>query len=292
MNRFVNRTKSGIRLFFTGTDTLDLLHRITTADLADMPIGESKRTIILNEKGRIEDNFLIYNISKNCLLLVSDLMDPAHFSRLIEKYIIIEDANLQDASREFAQFTVIGTDASDITTNASRDFKGYAFKANLKLDTNTWELTVPAASSNDTLRYLNQFATEIDESVLRVKFIEQGIPRIGAELDTRVNPLEAGLQHLISFDKGCYVGQEVVARLDTYKKVKRNLMGIKSAYKITEGSLLTYQNIKAGQVCSYCYSKRFGHIALAYIRSEFATPATQLLTQDKQIINVVSLPFE
>jgi folate-binding protein YgfZ len=80
--------------------------------------------------------------------------------------------------------------------------------------------------------------------------IEQGRPMAGAELTEDYNPLEAGLWAAVSFDKGCYIGQETIARLNTYQGVKQQLWGLTLSAAAEPGSPITHGGAKVGQLTS------------------------------------------
>jgi folate-binding protein YgfZ len=126
--------------------------------------------------------------------------------------------------------------------------------------------------------------TEEQLDVLRV---ERGRPRYGVDLDDSVIPQEAGLnERAVSFTKGCYVGQETVARLHYKGKPNRNLRGIRLPAPAEPGTPLTLDGKEVGRVSSPVVSPTLGPIALALVRRE-APPGTTL--DDGS--SVVELPF-
>jgi folate-binding protein YgfZ len=137
-----------------------------------------------------------------------------------------------------------------------------------------------------------------DEATLETLRIEAGWPGAGRELTEHWNPLEADLQWAVSFTKGCYTGQEVVARLTTYKKVQRTLRGLKIAgdrvpildSKVRQGET------EVGVVTSGAWSPGLGSvIALAYIDLAQSAPGTALAVEiegaQMAAAEVVPLPF-
>jgi folate-binding protein YgfZ len=118
------------------------------------------------------------------------------------------------------------------------------------------------------------------EEILRV---EAGLPGPGRELSERYNPLEAELRPFVSFTKGCYTGQEVVARLNTYKKLQRVLRGLRlagDAVPPPEARVLAGDGAEAGQVTSAVRSPALGApLALAYIELDRAAAGTRLLVE-------------
>ena len=131
-----------------------------------------------------------------------------------------------------------------------------------------------------------------DEAALEILRIEAGVPALGRELDEEVLPPEARLERAIATDKGCYVGQEIVARLRARGQVNHLLVGLDLdvAEAPVEGTELTGGERKTGELTSVAISPRAGTIALGYVRREHAEPGTEL-TLDGGRARVVALPF-
>jgi len=112
-------------------------------------------------------------------------------------------------------------------------------------------------------------AVTVGEEAAECLRIERGRPRYGVDLDDTVIPQEAGLNdRAVSFTKGCYVGQETVARLFYRGKPNRRLCGLRASGPVTAGMQITYEDRAAGKVTSAVESPRFGAIALAFVRRE------------------------
>jgi folate-binding protein YgfZ len=97
--------------------------------------------------------------------------------------------------------------------------------------------------------------------------VEQGRPVADQELTEEHNPLEAGLWESVSFNKGCYIGQEIIARLDTYQKLKQQLWGVRLADAVEAGTPVTVEGDTIGRVTSVAETPS-GPFALAYIRTK------------------------
>ncbi len=122
--------------------------------------------------------------------------------------------------------------------------------------------------------------------------IERGRPRYGVDLDDTVIPQEAGLnERAVSFTKGCYVGQETVARLFYRGKPNRHLRGLRCSVPAAPGDELVLDGRTVGRVSSAAVSPRFGAIALALVRREAPPGATVALGQAGATAEVVELPF-
>ena len=288
---FFNKDGSSSRLRHSGVDVLDLLQRLTTADLNGMSPGESRRTALLTERGRIVDAFLVAMEATSSFLLMSDMVDAAPLIASIDKYTIVEDATIQDVSSETTQTVVIGENAEKVAKEVAKATAGCAFSTGRE-QLEAWEVVSPKSCAEYVTGLLEKYGENMSASAFETLRVELGIPFTGSELDERSNPLEAGLEDIVSFDKGCYIGQEVVARLDTYEKVQRKLMGLMSDSPLTEGSALHSEGASpVGRICSAVHSKNFGHIALGFVRSNWAAHGTALTTPEGSKCVVRRLPF-
>ena len=121
--------------------------------------------------------------------------------------------------------------------------------------------------------------------------VEHGRPRYGVELDDTVIPQEAGLnERAVSFTKGCYVGQETVARLYYRGKPNRHLRGLRLSAPAASGEEITFEGRPVGRIASAVVSPRLGPIALALIRRE-APPGSGVSVGEHRPAEVVALPF-
>jgi folate-binding protein YgfZ len=143
-------------------------------------------------------------------------------------------------------------------------------------------LTVPAASAADLRRAIHDGAgepvVEADQALLEILRVEAGLPAAGAELTEDHNPWEARLDDAISLSKGCYVGQEVVARLNTYQKVVRRLvrLAIPAPGRVAPGDPVRAGSGVIGSVTSsVVIPDGTGRmLALGYVRGEDADAGT------------------
>jgi folate-binding protein YgfZ len=150
------------------------------------------------------------------------------------------------------------------------------------------------AADTDALRtaLADAGALAVSEDAAETVRIERGRPRYGVDLDDTVIPQEAGLNdRAVSFTKGCYVGQETVARLFYRGKPNRMLRGLRCAAEVSPGLELSFQGKVVGQLSSAALSPRFGPIALALVRRE-APPGSSVQVGSAGVTaEVVELPF-
>jgi len=140
----------------------------------------------------------------------------------------------------------------------------------------------------------------VGEDAYNTYRVEQGLPAAPAELNDTVNPHEVKMLDLVDFKKGCYIGQEVIARLDTYEKVKSYMMGIKfddTADSSENYSLIDEEGSEAGKVTAVVYSPKYKKdIGLAFIKKVYAEDGKVLIakgTDGKTVpVTVNNLPFK
>lgn len=183
--------------------------------------------------------------------------------------------DLPDAEHSHAMLTIDGVDARAVRTDVGIDLICDAER--------TAELTAALTARG---------APAISEAAAECVRIERGRPRYGVDLDDTVIPQEAGLnERAVSFQKGCYVGQETVARLFYRGKPNRQLRGLRLRGPVPAGSEVTAGERVVGRITSVAASPRLGEIGLALIRRE-APPGSAVVVGDERVAaDVVELPF-
>lgn len=205
-----------------GAESLDLLQRISTNDLRGLRPGEARSTVFTTEKGRIVDFVRVLAAEDGAFLIASGGAGPS-LCAWIGRFVIMEDILVTDLSAPARLRATAGGDARTLPPAGTGTWKpGGAEGEGLECTTNEfgvrWHFAgsaLPGANPADTLP---------DAGGL-VKVL-QGIPSRGAELRDAFTPYDAGLTWAVSTSKGCYIGQEVLARLDTYQKIRRRLAGV------------------------------------------------------------------
>ncbi len=311
--------RSGLgRLKMTGADALDLLHRLSTQDLLRLKPGHGTATVLTSDKGRIIDLLTVWHAPDHLLLLTSAGNQGAVLA-WIDRYTITEDAQTADVTPGTGLLYLFGPNAVQVAgALAGEDVRGLPLFHHTPVIAGGVAATLARAPAiaGDGFHLLVAHGAqtaavraallmlgaahglvEIGHDAFEMLRIEAGQPAFGCELDERFNPLEAGLRPHISFDKGCYIGQEVVARLDTYDKVQRAIVGLvlADARVPAPGAAVHAEGKEAGLVTSPVFSPGLKRaIALAYVRNTFAKPGSrvQVVAGDASIeAEVVTLPF-
>lgn len=290
----------------TGGDRLRFLHNQTTNDFEQLKPGEGCETVFVTSTARTIDLVTAYIQEDAVLLLVS----PSRKERLLEwmeRYLFpMDKVNLEDISPHWGIFTLVGNDSKNLLSQwINEDFLKEKIGSNktIKIDDISLFLGVGngLAKPGYNLIFPQDKTLEIQEKLIAKNAILkdkkaydklrilQGRPKPDAELTEDYNPLEAGLWQTISFEKGCYIGQETIARLNTYKGVKQRLWGIKVNQPVNPGSTITIKGEKVGLITSYTDTEN-GGFALGYIRTKAGGLGLKVEI-DQVLGEVVKLPF-
>lgn len=230
------------RLRFTGSARTKLLHRITTADINSLKAGQVTPTLLITGKGRLLDRLTVLCLADSCVVLggagAGDL--PAETLR---RYVVFDDVQIADLSQETCLLALQGPKAGNVLTAAGAEaVSGEGQLAGIPVTLFTepgpggtaWLILAARAEKEALMKSLQAAAgagglTLADPLGWEALRVETGLLRVGHELTEDWNPLEMRQEDALSFDKGCYVGQEVMARLRTYDRVKRRLWRISFA---------------------------------------------------------------
>ena len=292
----------------TGKDMLDLLNRLSSNKLEELPPGTGKGSILPTNKGRVIDLLHIFARDDHLLLLTSP-QTRERIAEWIDLYTFLEEASLEDVTESSAMLSVLGPQAADLLRRAldapAAQMEPYGsltvsvgghdvtLLRSDPLRAPGFDLVVAAEHASELWETLvAQGAVPIGEDTLDLLRIEEGIPRYGAEMSEEMNPWEANLQEYINFEKGCYIGQEVILRLNTYKKVQRRLMALafSEGAAVTAGDKLYKGEQQAGEVTSVAEHPASGAaIGLGLVKKDFAM-AEMVLRAGDATATVSELP--
>jgi len=307
------------RIFISGRDRGKFLHNLTTNEVLSLKEGEGSYNAILNPKGRMLASFWVH-VLKDSLLLEIENQSPEKLIELFLKYKFFSDIRLVDATKTWGTLFLAGPHAPAVARAAlGIDFPALApggyftgelegepiFFVNRPLTGEPeFAIHTPARELGALWARLMQLGAPsvirpVGQEALEVLRIEAGIPRFGVDMDDFIIPVEAGLeQRAISYTKGCYVGQEVIARIKTYGHVNKHLVGLKiegNGIPPRESKVFDGGGKEVGWVTSAAYSPGLGRtIALGYIRPQVSTGGTLLSIQadgEHYKAEVSSLPF-
>jgi tRNA-modifying protein YgfZ len=294
------------KILVSDRDRLRFLHNQSTADFEKLQPGGSCDTVFVTSTARTIDLATGIGLDDEVLLIVSPNRRKYLFDWL-DRYIFFADrVKLTDVTDRMASFTLMGADSDRVLIDLGcTDLAGISEHSHqlvnitgieVRIVTGT-ELGLPGyrlICSNDSGALLHQKiidlgAVAIDEHAWECLRIQQGRPKPDAELTEDYNPLEVGLWQTVSFTKGCYIGQETIARLNTYKGVKQYLWGIELVAPVAVGTPLTVDGEKVGILtsCSETDGKIFG---LGYVRAKAGGVGLKVMVADVEG-EIVNIPF-
>ena len=277
------------RIDLYGEDSLDLLDRLSTNKLENLTEPYTGMgSVLTTNKGRIID-LLGVNRLPDRVLVTTAKESKEKVIEWIEFYTIMEDVSVKDISAETCHFRLLGEEWDELFPSISKlllrdsmncEIEGESVIAIREEMSNVpcidiiGPITARSKISDFLGKKFNQFSLK-EFNQFRLKL---GIPVFGFELTEDFNPLEAGLISHISFNKGCYIGQEVVARLNTYDKVQRKL--VKLAW---QGNLERKEITCDGKPIGVITSAENG-IGLGFVRNTYAELQKELDCGDRKIV--------
>ena len=296
-------------LSLAGDDRARFLHNQTTNNIESLKTGQGCETVFVNSTGRTIDLVTAYIQEKNILLLVSPEQNEPLY-QWMDRYIFpFDKVELKDLTAQYSIFTLIGKSAeAQLGDWFPTELLNTSVFGHKTITIDDVEVTVTVDSGLSCSGYNFIVATEnagvvwqkltslnpvlIGEKGWETLRIAEGRPKPPTELTTDYNPLEAGLWRAISFDKGCYIGQETIARLNTYQGVKQRLWGIEldGGLAPEDGDrIITIDGEKIGIVTSYDETEN-KYFALGYVRTKAGGEDLQVKIGEVTG-KVVSLPF-
>lgn len=293
-------------LMVQGPDRVKWLHKMITANIEGRGAGQGVRSALLDAKGHFVGDFVVLPESDRVTLLTEPGAREALLSAL-RRYIIREKVRIEDDSQRMALVTLIGPDADRMATRVwgiSVPASVYHFVPITPEGDSGWlvrswrarvpsiDLLLPASAQDSPARQLGKVPA-LSPEVLEILRIEAGIPRWGADFDEDTLALEIPDVMQIRVDQGCYVGQEVVARLVHRGHVNRHLRAlyVENDYVPPRGDPIWHEDKAVGAVTSSAYSPILGAVAMGYVRREVPIGATVRVGEGRASdARVVELP--
>ncbi|HEX6291405.1 MAG TPA: glycine cleavage T C-terminal barrel domain-containing protein [Herpetosiphonaceae bacterium] len=302
--RFDNSARGRLRL--TDRDRAQLLQRLTTNDIVGLTPGEGARSVLINSHARILDLLTVYALPEHLLVTCNPGQGGA-LMRFLQSRVFFQDkVGIEDLSSTTIQIDLYGPQVAALLAQATsvdpQEWPLHHIQAAAIGTAQVWlARTLPIGGAGFSVFAQRADAEEVqqaiaaaeplDENTYDVLRIEQGYPAPRHELSTEYIPLETGLTDAVSFTKGCYVGQEIIARMESRNRLAKRLMGLRLDQIVAPGSGLHHEDKEVGTVTSAAHSPRYGSIGLAYIRAAAAVPGTRLRTADGNSAEVIELPL-
>jgi folate-binding protein YgfZ len=259
---------------FRGDKAADALNGLVTNDVGSLAVGSSLHAAALTPKGKLVTDMLVVRLDATEFLIGVLPVASDAWLALARKYVNPRLCKVTDESGRVRAFTVFGVGAVDASAHIGVATSVHRVPISMLGDLPGVLLLADAADADDVKKRLAASPMAFGSPELwEIARVEAGQPAMGVDMDENTIPQEANLDALgaISFSKGCYTGQETVARVHFRGHVNRHLRGLASAVPLAPATEVVDADGKVvGDVRSSVHSPRFGYIALAMIRREVA----------------------
>lgn len=289
------------RVICSDRDRLDLIHRLSTNDTLKLQVGEGCATVFTTAIGRIVDSVVVLNRGEQALMIThrgkTDLIRG-----WLQRNVFFNDRfQSKNASQELGHIGIFGAYGAALVNQwwpgaeslplyhvletsldeSKPDDKTLLIRVPGLAGDGFWVVGTPGVLENFKLQLGEHHVLEANAETIEALRIEAGLPEAGHELTEDYIPLELGLWDAVSFHKGCYVGQEIIARMESRGKLAKMLVRVEIEAPLSAGSTLADTEGKSAgtltSVASVPSSESHAkHIGLAVVKSAYADPAITL----------------
>lgn len=292
------------KILACGEDRKRFLHAMTTNHVEQLEPGSGCYAFLLNAQGRILGDVNVFCMPDHFLLDT----EPETVGKLaahLERHIIADDVTLEDATARTATIGLEGPKAPEVLNALDAPIPGRPHSHSAwgnrtvarasSTGAGGFLILVPAEEKESLIGQLESAGTVFaDEVAARTVRLEHGWPRYGEDITDSNLPQETQLMHALHFNKGCYLGQEIVERIRSRGHVNRLLVRLKIDCKepCPAATRVFADQREVGQVTSAAYSPGMGKVvALAYVRAEEARPGKVFTVERAHAEVVPSTPF-
>jgi folate-binding protein YgfZ len=267
---FSGRTK----LRVTGNDRLRFLNGQVTNDVRKAGEAVAVEACVLNAKGKMNAHIFV-SAAPDCFWLDADRELREALPVRLERYVIAADVQIENVTDRLSVFHVLSRAAPNLSDCRIVSLRRFAEPG--------WDIWADAAAHDDVSQQLSSTFDHLDPATAEIMRIEEGIPRWGRELTEEIIPIEANLEErTVDYEKGCYIGQEVISRIKMSGQTNKRLCGLISldGVPLQAGMRLASAPEKgkeAGWITSATRSEKIGkEIALGYVKRGFNSPSGKL----------------
>ncbi len=277
-----------------GEDRARFLHAMTTNHIQQLKPGTGCYAFFLTAQGRILADVNVL-CRQDSFLLDTEPETKQKLLEHLEKFIIGDDATVEDFTPALATIAIEGPKSPDVITEAGFPVPGIYYGDNLDSEAGLvarlsvtgstgFFVIVPTAEKDAALSKIQAAgAAAADKEAFNIVRLEHGKPRYGEDISDRYLAQEADQEQALNFHKGCYLGQEIVERLRSRGLISRVLtaLEIEGQTPPEPRTKLRVGDAPAAEITSAAYSPALGRVvALGYVRVEYAKPGTEFTTED------------
>lgn len=293
------------KIAVTGGDRMRWLNGMLTNSVRDLAVGRGTYAFLLNPQGRILGDLYAYNRGES-LLLDTDCAQVAKLLEVFDHYIIMDDVAIANLGEQLTALGVAGPKAREALRSAGMDLPelqplqfadvgSMTVARNDNANVEGYELWLDPAKASSLWETLTKAAAlPVGSAAIELLRIASGIPRYGQDIRERDLPQETEQQRALNFNKGCYIGQEIVERIRSRGAVHRMFTGFEVEGPLpTPGAKIQSEGKDVGEITSSASLPVLGgerSVALGYIRREVASPDRQVQSGDTKL-RVAHLPF-
>jgi tRNA-modifying protein YgfZ len=257
-----------------GNDRLRFLNGQITNDVRKAGEAVAVEACVLNAKGKINAHIFV-SAAPECFWIDADPELRGALPARLEKYVIADDVEIEDVTDRWSIFHVLSRTEPNLSDCRIVSVRRFVAPG--------WDIWTDATAHDDVSQQLSSRFDPVDSAAAEIMRIEQGIPRWGRELTDEIIPIEANLeQRTVDYEKGCYIGQEVISRIKMSGQTNKRLCGLISLddVPLQAGMRLastTEKGKEAGWITSATRSEKIGkEIALGYVKRGFNNPGVKL----------------
>jgi aminomethyltransferase len=305
----MDRSHEG-RIELRGRDRIDIIQRISTNDLLHLALNEGRATIFTNPNGRILDRALVYNRG-DCALMLTEPGRGAALSAYLQRQIFFnDDVQITQIAAATCLFALHGPRADAVVAefvseaaslsdlhgaDATIGHTSIYFARRTSLAGGHWAVLVPEDQAEAVwLGILEKGAAHglipagsLTYNVLRIR---AGQPGVGRELSTDYIPLEAGLWDEVSFSKGCYTGQEIIARMESRNRLAKMLVKLRLSRSVVAPAILYHEGKAVGTLTSSAATPDGDNLGLGFIKVPLAVSDQALQVGEERVeANITAL---
>jgi folate-binding protein YgfZ len=257
------------KIAVSGADAVPWLNDLVSADLEALGVNEGRRSLLLGPTGKVRASFQAVRLADS-VLLIQDPAEPNPIDALLAPYMLSSDVRIDDRTEAVGLFASPGA-RGPLVVGVGTWIKGSA------LDDDGFDLLVDRQDKGAALAALNEYIRPATDGELEAYRIDRGIPRVGVDAGEDDLPQEAGLGSAVAFDKGCYLGQEAMARVRNLGHPRRVLLRVEADAAVEAGDPMFADGDEVGRITS---AVRVDQMTVALASVRWAARESSLRTNE------------
>ena len=289
------------RILLQDRDRVDLVNRMSTNNLTQLAAGEGVATVLTTPIGRMIDVLVFLNIGEESLIITGEGRGDIILDYFRRNIFFNDRVQITEISSRTRLIGVYGVDADRIVGEWIPDVEALSEYNSIEYDGARLINAEPLASRGMWIlcdspdarkwesRLLEAGAVRADAETYELLSIEAGYPLTSHELTDDYIPLEAGLWHSVSFSKGCYTGQEVIARMESRGKLAKMLVRLAVDEEMPEGAALFDDKKKVGTLTSLRQRPDGGYLGLGYVSAPSVSEKNVLMGENGARLKIIGI---